>query len=284
MNLQQLIALQKASGGQNVITPDNAGRIMGLAAQQEANRQLSMDAGRLAVEERKRLQQLEAGQTPGVVTTPSGARFVTDAQGNVVGTNAPLTGGTMLQNDKGVAAGRGETPSSSLGERIRSAFQTEMQKRAPVAPSPPTQQEQNQKFIEKTAPFNTPPIPDSQTPAAIPNQQELAALLSLVSSTAQNAAVEPPRRMTEEEMLRSAEEAPQQQAREASMRDLESLKKQRANILEQLRGRVEVSLPISASGMTMPFSRVMQSESRAQAAAKARELEKQIAALEAALK
>ena len=109
-------------------------------------------------------------------------------------------------------------------------------------------------------------------------------MLSLVSSIAQNVAVEPPGRVTEEDLLKSAEEAPQQQAREASMRDLESLKKQRASILEQLRGRVEVSLPMSASGMTTPFSRVMQYESRAQAAAKARELEKQIAALEAALK
>ena len=139
MDLQQLIALQKASGGQNVITPENAGRIMGLAAQAEANRQLSMDAGRLAVEERKRLQQLEAGQTPGVITMPSGVKFVTDAQGNVVGTNAPIGVGAGGIGDR-AAINRGEATAQErmlIGPAIREAFQLEMQKRAPApAPTP----------------------------------------------------------------------------------------------------------------------------------------------------
>jgi hypothetical protein len=162
MTLQQLIALQKASGGQNVITPDNAGRIMGLAAQAEANRQLSMDAGRLAVEERKRLQQLEAGQTPGVVTAPSGAKFVTDAQGNVVGTNAPIGVGTGGIGDR-AAINRGEATAQEqalIGPAIREAFQLEMQKRAPAptpvaeapAKQPPMTPAQSTAFLQATAP------------------------------------------------------------------------------------------------------------------------------------
>ena len=174
MNLQQLIALQKASGGQNVITPDNAGRIMGLAAQQEANRQLSVDAGRLAVEERKRLQQLEAGQTPGVVTAPSGAKFVTDAQGNVVGTNAPIGVGAGGIGDR-AAINRGEATAQEralIGPAIREAFQLEMQKRAPApapapiaeapAKQPPMTPAQSTAFLQATAP--SPAKPPTATP------------------------------------------------------------------------------------------------------------------------
>lgn len=93
---ESMVAAQMASGGQNVITPQNVNRIMSLAAQQEAQRRMAMASGRQAVEERKNLQQMQAGMTPGEIAgttlvAPSGARFVTDAQGNVVGMNAPGT-------------------------------------------------------------------------------------------------------------------------------------------------------------------------------------------------
>ena len=160
MDLQQLIALQKASGGQNTITPENAGRIMGLAAQQEANRQLSMDAGRLAVEERKRLQEMQQGMTPGqisgsTIVAPSGARFVTDAKGNVVGMNAPgqIPGAMPIGNEtqadaqkafnrgEGTAAERELFSNSFSGTKgdmglLRRTFINEMQRRAPTRAVP----------------------------------------------------------------------------------------------------------------------------------------------------
>lgn len=172
MDLQQLIALQKASGGQNTITPENAGRIMGLAAQQEANRQLSMDAGKLAVEERKRLQEMQQGMTPGqisgsTIVAPSGARFVTDAKGNVVGMNAPVTplgpkpyagesmqearqafnqgNATQAERDAFRANMFGDARSPGL---VQKTFIQEMQKQAPAqaavaqAEAPPVTREQ----------------------------------------------------------------------------------------------------------------------------------------------
>jgi hypothetical protein len=165
MTFQELLAAQVASGGQNVITPDNAGRILGLAAQQEANRRLALAEGQQAVQERKNLQAMQAGMTPGeiagtTVVAPSGARFVTDAQGNVVGMNAPVTplgpkqyAGESMQEAR-QAFNRGESTQAErdafrqnmFGDArspglIQKTFIQEMQKQAPKpqvpAPSPP---------------------------------------------------------------------------------------------------------------------------------------------------
>lgn len=92
MTFQELIALQKATGNQNVITPENAGRILGLQAQAEAGKQLAMERGAQAVEERKRLQALQAqNASPGLLETydpeKGRQRFVFDKQGNVVGSS-----------------------------------------------------------------------------------------------------------------------------------------------------------------------------------------------------
>lgn len=103
MTFQELIALQKATGNQNVITPENAGRILGLQAQAEAGKQLAMERGAQAVEERKRLQALQAqNASPGLLETydpeKGRQRFVFDKQGNVVGSStldkkaAPVAG------------------------------------------------------------------------------------------------------------------------------------------------------------------------------------------------
>lgn len=93
MTFQEAIALQKATGNQNVITPENYGRIMGLAAQAEAGKQLAMDRGAQAVEERKRLQALQGdgslasqGRLLETYDPEKGRqRFVFDKQGNVIG-------------------------------------------------------------------------------------------------------------------------------------------------------------------------------------------------------
>lgn len=217
MTLQQLIALQKASGGQNVITPDNAGRIMGLAAQQEANRQLSVDAGRLAVEERKRLQQLEAGQTPGVVTAPSGAKFVTDAQGNVVGTNAPIGVGAGGIGDR-AAINRGEATAQEralIGPAIREAFQLEMQKRAPApapiaeapAKQPPMTPAQSAAFLQATAPFSTPPpaVKAVEAPASRP-PLDYKSLLEQAAQAEQGIATEEQNQIMKEVAAKRREE------------------------------------------------------------------------------
>lgn len=106
MTFQEAIALQKATGNQNVITPENYGRIMGLAAQAEAGKQLAMDRGAQAVEERKRLQALQGdgslasqGRLLETYDPEKGRqRFVFDKQGNVIGsatldkTAAPVAG------------------------------------------------------------------------------------------------------------------------------------------------------------------------------------------------
>lgn len=217
MNLQQLIALQKASGGQNVITPENAGRIMGLAAQQEANRQLSVDAGRLAVEERKRLQQIEAGQTPGVVTAPSGAKFVTNAQGNVVGTNAPIGVGAGGIGDR-AAINRGEATAQEralIGPAIREAFQLEMQKRAPApapvaeapAKQPPMTPAQSTAFLQAAAPFSTPPPPTKavEAPASRP-PLDYKSLLEQAAQAEQGIATEEQNQIMKEVAAKRREE------------------------------------------------------------------------------
>lgn len=86
MTFQEAIALQKATGAQNLITPENAGRILGLQAQEEARRQLALQQGRAAIEERKAQQAMEQGQTLETTSPERGReRFVFDAQGNVVG-------------------------------------------------------------------------------------------------------------------------------------------------------------------------------------------------------
>jgi hypothetical protein len=188
MDLQQLIALQKASGGQNTITPENAGRIMGLAAQQEANRQLSMDAGKLAVEERKRLQEMQQGMTPGqisgsTIVAPSGARFVTDAKGNVVGMNAPgqIPGAMPIGNEtqadaqkafnrgEGTAAERELFSNSFSGTKgdmglLRRTFINEMQSRAPTRAVP----------VPEEAPAQPTAQPPTVTPVAPPSPPNAA--------------------------------------------------------------------------------------------------------------
>ena len=133
-----MVAAQMASGGQNVITPDNLQRIMGLAAQQEAQRRLALASGQQAVAEKKAEQAL-LGTRDGTlasegrfITAPSGARFVTDAQGNVVGSST-----AALPAEAGKAMLRGEATmaeQAQLGPAIRSSFIQEMQKAAPSSP------------------------------------------------------------------------------------------------------------------------------------------------------
>ena len=93
MTFQEAIALQKATGNQNVITPENYGRILGLQAQAEAGKQLAMERGAQAVEERRRLQALQGdgslasqGRLLETYDPEKGRqRFVFDKQGNVIG-------------------------------------------------------------------------------------------------------------------------------------------------------------------------------------------------------
>jgi len=189
MTFQELLAAQIASGGQNVITPDNAGRILGLAAQQEANRQLSLAAGNQAVQEAIN-RQIASGERAApdkegkmdqygqyvsplqrsdqVVTAPSGVKFVTDAQGNVIGTNAPITplgpkqyAGESMQEAR-QAFNRGE---STQAERdafrqnmfgnarspglMQKTFIQEMQKQAPAPAPAPDQPPAKGGFSEK---------------------------------------------------------------------------------------------------------------------------------------
>lgn len=143
-----MVAAQMASGGQNVITPENVNRIMSLAAQQEAQRRLALASGSQAVREKMEEQKM-LGFRDGTlasegraITAPSGARFVTDAQGNVVGSSGVPTGRTVFQEtEEGQVAGRGAGPTTTLGERIRSSFIEEMSRAAP-APAPAPRQAQ----------------------------------------------------------------------------------------------------------------------------------------------
>lgn len=168
MTFQELLAAQVASGGQNVITPDNAGRILGLAAQQEANRRLALAEGQQAVQERKNLQAMQAGETPGVVAAPSGAKFVYDAQGNIVGTNAPIGIGTA-QDKREINRGQATAQERTLlGPAIREAFMLEMQKPTPKQPA---------KVEEKVSVQETPlPVqPSPQVSAtSMPTKREAA--------------------------------------------------------------------------------------------------------------
>lgn len=195
MTFQELLAAQVASGGQNVITPDNAGRILGLAAQQEANRQLSLAAGNQAVQEAIN-RQIASGERAApdkegkmdqygqyvsplqrsgqVVTAPSGVKFVTDAQGNVIGTNAPIGIGDSVDKrfiNQGQATAQER---ALLGPEIRESFMLEMQKQAPKQPS---------KVEEKV----TAQEPVKQPAKATTGDPNLTALMSLLSNVAQNA-------------------------------------------------------------------------------------------------
>lgn len=131
-----MVAAQMASGGQNVITPDNVGRIMSLAAQQEAQRRLALASGSQAVREKMEEQKM-LGVRDGtlasegrVITAPSGARFVTDAQGNVVGSSMaalPAAAGQAMLRGESTAGER-----AALGPAIRSSFIEEMSRAAPA--------------------------------------------------------------------------------------------------------------------------------------------------------
>ncbi len=230
MDLQQLIALQKASGGQNTITPENAGRIMGLAAQQEANRQLSMDAGKLAVQEAMN-RQIASGERAApneqgevdkygryvsplqrqgrVITAPSGAKFVTDAQGNIVGTNAAIGIGAGSMGDR-AAINRGEITAQErqlLNPAIQEAFQLEMQKRAPVqamaaAPTavPPITREQ---FIPSVRPI----YDKSGFGARAPKMPETPTIPQKVSASSSQKAIPSLRQAFEQQALKSEKES-----------------------------------------------------------------------------
>ena len=120
MTFQEAIALQKATGNQNVITPENYGRIMGLAAQAEAGKQLAMDRGAQAVEERRRLQALQGdgslasqGRLLETYDPEKGRqRFVFDRQGNVIGSATldkpatPVAGIDRKSMNEGLATDR----------------------------------------------------------------------------------------------------------------------------------------------------------------------------------
>ena len=179
-----MVAAQMASGGQNVVTPQNMERIMGLAAQQEAQRRLALAAGRQAVQEKKAEQEMFKGRTPGeiagtTIVAPSGARFVTDQQGNLVGTTAkmgipgPLTYGKETEAEAKAAFNRGESTAeerelfrnSFMGTNrdlglLRETFTNEMQKRRPVQAVP--------------VPEETPPVapPQPPTPPQEPTPSE----------------------------------------------------------------------------------------------------------------
>jgi hypothetical protein len=266
MTLQQLIALQKASGGQNTITPENAGRIMGLAAQAEANRQLSMDAGKLAVEERKRLQQLEAGQTPGVVTAPSGAKFVTDAQGNVVGTNAPIGVGAGGIGDR-AAINRGEATAQEralLGPAIREAFQLEMQKRppapAPVAKAPvgqpTTTPAQSAAFVQATAPSLPPTAPEAKEEApAFRPPLEYKSLLEQASQAEQGIATEEQTQIMKEVAAKRREEMDvasklQEALRTGNRAKISSFRKEMERIRKEMLASRERAYPGSTTALS----------------------------------
>jgi len=123
MTFQEAIALQKATGAQNLITPENAGRILGLQAQEEARRQLALQQGRAAIEERKAQQAMEQGQTLETTSPERGReRFVFDAQGNVVGRS---TFGTP-QAQRAVTS-LGMTPTGAMtpeeSQLLRQSFQ-----------------------------------------------------------------------------------------------------------------------------------------------------------------
>lgn len=167
MTFQELLAAQVASGGQNVITPDNAGRILGLAAQQEANRRLALAEGQQAVQERKNLQAMQAGETPGVVTAPSGAKFVYDKQGNIVGTNAPMGIGDSVDKrfiNQGQATAQER---ALLGPAIRESFMLEMQKQAPKQPA---KVEEKVTVQESPMPLPPPPVASPATPPPTPEE------------------------------------------------------------------------------------------------------------------
>lgn len=167
MTFQELLAAQVASGGQNVITPDNAGRILGLAAQQEANRRLALAEGQQAVQERKNLQAMQAGETPGVVTAPSGAKFVYDKQGNIVGTNALIGIGDSV--DK-MSINQGQATAQELallGPAIRESFMLEMQKQAPKQPAKVEEKVTVQESPAQIPAVSTQPAVQATTPSKI---------------------------------------------------------------------------------------------------------------------
>ena len=276
MDLQQLIALQKASGGQNTITPENAGRIMGLAAQAEANRQLSMDAGRLAVEERKRLQEMQQGMTPGqisgsTIVAPSGARFVTDAKGNVVGMNAPVTplgpkpyagesmqearqafnqgNATQAERDAFRANMFGDARSPGL---VQKTFIQEMQKQAPAQAA----------VVQAEAPAQpeAPTQPVAQSVLPITREQFVPSIRSIYDGSGYGVmAPKMPPPLTPEELLRKATELEQGTATEEQkqiMKEVAAKRREEMDVANKLQEALQTGHRSKVSSFRKEMERI----------------------------
>ncbi len=276
MDLQQLIALQKASGGQNTITPENAGRIMGLAAQAEANRQLSMDAGKLAVEERKRLQEMQQGMTPGqisgsTIVAPSGARFVTDAKGNVVGMNAPVTplgpkpyagesmqearqafnqgNATQAERDAFRANMFGDARSPGL---VQKTFIQEMQKQAPAQAAVAQ--------TEAPAQPEAPTQPVAQSALPVTREQFVPSIRSIYDGSGYGVmAPKMPPPLTPEELLRKATELEQGTATEEQkqiMKEVAAKRREEMDVANKLQEALQTGNRSKVSSFRKEMERI----------------------------
>lgn len=125
-------AAMRATGGQILPSSPSFKRALELAQLRDVQMQQGMAEGAQAV---KNLKEYQAANPPTisglpsnqVVTSDTGFKAVLDAQGNIVGTNAPVTAGKKIY-DK--VLGTSNDPTS--GQNIRDAFLKEYAKPKPV--------------------------------------------------------------------------------------------------------------------------------------------------------
>lgn len=125
-------AAMRATGGQILPSSPSFKRALELAQLRDVQMQQGMAEGAQAVKSLKEYQAANPQTVSGlpsnqVVTSDTGFKAVLDAQGNIVGTNAPVTAGPKIY-DK--VLGTSNDPTS--GQNIRDAFLKEYAKPKPV--------------------------------------------------------------------------------------------------------------------------------------------------------
>lgn len=129
-------AFLKATGGQTLPSSPAAQRAWELSQQRAMQMQQGMAEGRQAVASLKEQQAANPATISGlpssrVVTSDTGAKAVLDAQGNIVGTNIPVSPAPL--GAKAINQGQGTSVEQAvLGPNIRDAFLREYAKKAPL--------------------------------------------------------------------------------------------------------------------------------------------------------
>lgn len=173
-------AAMRATGGQTLPSSPAFKRALELSQLRNVQMQQGMAEGGQAV---KNLQQYQAANPPTisglpsnqVVTSDTGYKAVLDAQGNIVGTNAPVSVGPKIFDKV-----RGTSEAPTAGQNIRDAFLKEYAKKGP-----PVQAVAVEEVVEKPVPRSELPSVAASLAASPAASPMIAALMALQQAAPQ---------------------------------------------------------------------------------------------------